>query len=63
MSRQSRSNERDRRSEDIKRDASESIRLSRENRESRNTPERTDVQHISGLNRYRLNDLYERSSM
>ena len=40
-------------------------RYSKNERTSRYNQERTreDVSNLSGLNRYRLNDLYERSSM
>ena len=40
-------------------------RYSKNERASRDNQERTreDVSNLSGLNRYRLNDLYERSSI
>ena len=65
MSRQNRNTERDRKSEESKRDvASSNQRYSRHNREeSRNDQDRNEMSHISGLDRYRLNDLYERSSI
>ena len=65
MSRQSRNTVRDRKSEEPKRDIADSNeRYSRNNKESsRNDEGRSQVTNISGLDRYRLNDLYERSSM
>ena len=65
MSRQNRNSVRDRKSAEPKRDvASSNERYSRQSREeSRNDQERNEMSQISGLDRYRLNDLYERSSM
>ena len=65
MSRQSRTSERDRKSAEPKRDvANSNDRYSRNHREeSRNDQDRTGMNNISGLDRYRLNDLYERSSI
>lgn len=63
MSRQSRNNERDRKSANIKRDAAEASRSLKDHREPRSHSGRNDFSNISGLNRYRLNDLYERSSI
>jgi hypothetical protein len=56
---------RDRKTEETKRDAAGSNeRYSRQNRdESRNMQERSELSQISGLDRHRLNDLYERSSI
>jgi hypothetical protein len=67
MSQQSRNSGRDRKNEYEKRDAASSPdRNSRNERESRGDNDRErndDFSQISGLNRYRLNDLYERSSI
>jgi hypothetical protein len=65
MSRQNRNTLRGRKSEESKRDvAGSNERYSRQNRsESRSSQDRTEVRQISGLDRHRLNDLYERSSM
>lgn len=64
MSRQSRNTVRDRKSEEPKRDvANSNERYYRHNRESRIEQERNESGNISGLDRYRLNDLYERSSI
>jgi len=65
MSRQNRNSVRDRKSEEPKRDvASSNERYSRNSREeNRNDQGRNDASNISGLDRYRLNDLYERSSI
>ena len=56
---------RDRKSAENKRDAaSTNERYSRSNREdARNEQDRNEMNNINGLDRYRLNDLYERSSM
>lgn len=62
MSRQSRNTGRDQKSEYIKRDAAEASRYVKDHREQRTNSVRNDHNNISGLNRYRLNDLYERSS-
>jgi len=65
MSRQNRNQLRDRKTDESKRDiAADSDRYSRQNREE--TPsahQRTEASDISGLDKYRLNDLYERSSI
>ena len=64
MSRQNRNSERERKSSELKRDtAGSNGRDSRNEREPRNDPDRNDISHINGLNKYRLNDLYERSSI
>jgi hypothetical protein len=65
MSRQNRNTERDRKSEEPKRDvAGSNERYSRQDRtSSRNEQDRNETNTISGLDRYRLNDLYERSSI
>ena len=63
MSRQSRNNERDQKSEYIKRDAAEASRYVKDHRDQRIHSGRNDNNNISGLNRHRLNDLYERSSI
>jgi hypothetical protein len=65
MSRQNRSTARDRKSEEPKRDvAGRNERYTRQDRdESRDEQERSETNQISGLDRYRLNDLYERSSI
>jgi hypothetical protein len=64
MSRQNRNIVRDRKSEEPKRDVGSSERDPRQSREeSRNPQERNEMTEISGLDRYRLNDLYERSSI
>lgn len=65
MSRQNRSIARDKKSEEPRRDvAGNNERYSRQDREGpRNERERDKTDHISGLDRYRLNDLYERSSL
>jgi hypothetical protein len=63
MSRQNRNSERDRKNEEPKRDvAGNNERYSKSDRDNRNDQERNEL-HISGLDRYRLNDLYERSSI
>lgn len=64
MSRQNRNTVRDRKSEEPKRDVGSNERDSRQSREeSRNLQDRGEMTQISGLDRYRLNDLYERSSI
>ena len=65
MSRQSRNQLRDRKNEESKRDMSNSSeRYPRQQREeNRSSYQRTELRDISGLDRYRLNDLYERSSI
>lgn len=65
MSRQNRNQVRDRKNLESKRDvANSNERPSRQQREdNRNDYRRTDLNDISGLDRYRLNDLYERSSL
>lgn len=65
MLRQNRNSVRDRKSEELKRDAaSNNEREARQNREeSRGDQDRSELSQISGLDRYRLNDLYERSSI
>ena len=65
MSRQNRNQVRDRKSEELKRDvANSNDRYSKPQREeNRNERQRDELGNISGLDRYRLNDLYERSSL
>jgi len=64
MSRQSRNSQRERKSGELKRDTSASNeRDSRNERGPRNDTDRNDMSQISGLNKHRLNDLYERSSI
>ena len=64
MSRQSRSTERERKSEEPKRDVAVSNeRYTRQNRNDSHNANRIGISQISGLDRYRLNDLYERSSI
>jgi hypothetical protein len=65
MSRQNRNTVRERKNEEPKRDvAGSNERYSREDREeSRQEQARNEMNSISGLDRYRLNDLYERSSI
>jgi hypothetical protein len=64
MSRQN-NQSRERKQEVTKRDAASSNeRYSRNDKEQRYAqPRRDETTPISGLNRYRLNDLYERSSI
>lgn len=65
MSRQSRTSMRDRKTEEAKRDVADSNDryLKQDRKNSRNIEERDDLSQISGLDRNRLNDLYERSSL
>lgn len=65
MSRQNRNQVRDRKNSESKRDVADSNeRSSRQQREdNRNDYRRMDLSDISELDRYRLNDLYERSSI
>ena len=65
MSRQNRNIVRDRKNEEPKRDvADRNDRYSRQNRQNpRNEQDRIEVNSLSGLDRNRLNDLYERSNM
>ena len=65
MSRQSRTSMRDRKAEEAKRDVADSNdRYSKQDRkDSSNEEERDDLSQINGLDRNRLNDLYERSSL
>jgi hypothetical protein len=65
MSRQNRNTVRERKNEEPKRDvAGSDERYSRQNREeSRQEQARDEMNSISGLDRHRLNDLYERSSI
>jgi hypothetical protein len=65
MSRQNRTIARDRKSVEPKRDvASSNDRFSRNNRdESRNERDRGGISFLNHLDSYRLNDLYERSSI
>jgi hypothetical protein len=65
MSRQNRNLVRDRKNEESKRDVADSNeRYSRQSREDlRNDQDRSETGNLSGLDRQRLNDLYERSNM
>lgn len=65
MSRQNRNQARDRKPGEFKRDvASSSKRSSRQQGEEiRNDQRREQISDMSGLDKHRLNDLYERSSM
>lgn len=64
MSRQNRNQVRVRKTEESKRDvAGSSERFSRQQREEGRNDQRQQVSDISGLDKHRLNDLYERSSM
>jgi hypothetical protein len=65
MSRQNRNSVRDRKSEVSKRDvAGNNERYSRQERTaSRHEQDRNELNSISGLDKHRLNDLYERSSI
>jgi len=65
MSRQNRNIVRDSKSADPKRDvANSNARYSRTSREEfRNEEDRNEISRTSELDRYRLNDLYERSSI
>lgn len=66
MSRQNRNSVRDRKTEESKRDvANSNERYSRQNREALRSDDqdRNEMNSINGLDRYRLNDLYERSSI
>ena len=65
MSRQNRNQVRDRKNEELKRDVADSNEHSsrQQREESRNGHQRMEPSDTSGLDRYRLNDLYERSSI
>lgn len=63
MSRQNRNTVRDRKSEEAKRDVANNERYPRQSREEPRNQDRNEMSQISGLDRYRLNDLYERSSI
>jgi hypothetical protein len=65
MSRQNRNTVRDRKTDGPKRDVVNNERYSRPAREDspRNQQDRSSISQITGLDRYRLNDLYERSSI
>jgi hypothetical protein len=65
MSRQNRNTGRDRKSEETKRDVSTTNeRYPRTGREEpRANQGRNQADNINGLDKYRLNDLYERSSI
>lgn len=65
MSRQNRNQARDRKTEDAKRDVSNSNeRSASQQREGvRNERNRSQEGEANGLDKYRLNDLYERSSI
>ena len=62
MSRWNRNTERERKEEGQKHPAGNERNSRRENRFNQNR-DRDELSNISGLNRYRLNDLYERSSI
>jgi hypothetical protein len=62
MSRWNRNSERERKEESQKHPASNDRNSRRENRFTTNR-DKDDLSTISGLNRHRLNDLYERSSI
>lgn len=64
MSRQNRNPERDRKTEDTKREvAASNERYQRTDAEDRDSDQEKDFNQISGLDRYGMNDLYERSSI
>lgn len=64
MSRQNSNSAGDRKHEDRQREpVTNGQRDQRNNRRSGEEQEREDLSHISGLDPYRLNDLYERSSI
>jgi hypothetical protein len=64
MSRQSRTKVRNRKFEEPKRDVADSNeRYSKQNRQESRNEERLELSRINGFDRYRLNDLYERSSL
>ena len=64
MERQHNRSPRDRKTESPRRDAASSnTRDARTNRNPAMQDSRNDIQTINGLNKYRLNDLYERSSI
>lgn len=65
MSRQNRNQARDRKTEETKRDVTNSNeRYSKSQREeSSNKDQRMEHDDINGLDKYRMNDLYERSSL
>ena len=64
MSRQNRNSVRDRKGEEPKRDVASNDRYSRQGREeSQPQQNRTPRGNMPALDRYRLNDLYERSSL
>ena len=64
MSRQYNNNQRDRKTEEPKRDAaSNGGRFSRSSKDNRPDDSRRNTRNVNGLDRYTLNDLYERSSM
>lgn len=63
MSRQNRNQLRDRKTEESKRDVANSNERLRQQREDNRNDDRRSMSEISGLDRYRLNDLYERSSI
>jgi hypothetical protein len=65
MSRQNRNQVRDRKTEESKRDVAGSNEryLREQGEETRNEQRREQLSNISGLDKHRLNDLYERSSL
>lgn len=64
MSRQNRNTEREQKNEEQKRDvAASNERYSKPNRDDARHQNRNEMGQISGLDKYRLNDLYERSSL
>lgn len=65
MSRQNRNQGRERKNEEAKRDVPDNNqRFSRQQKEDvRNERDRSEPGETTGLDKYRLNDLYERSSI
>jgi hypothetical protein len=63
MSRQNRNQLRDRKTEESKRDVANSNERSRQQREDNRNDDRRSMSDITGLDKHRLNDLYERSSI
>jgi hypothetical protein len=64
MSRQNRNQVRDRKIEESKRDVvGSNERYLRQQREETRNDQRQHASDLSGLDKHRLNDLYERSSM
>lgn len=64
MSRENKNSQREKKFEPVRRDAASSeSRFQATSRTTRLNYGRNDLSHIHGLNQYRLNDLYERSSI